>query len=91
MKVAMHDNEVDNSLVTKPRFVGSDSEAEWYVRTMAVDDRAANVIKWILTDRRGVVCVWERLVGSTALPEITQRSARYTGKWGQGPSEVAIP
>lgn len=91
MKIAMHDNEVGNSLVTPPKYVSSDLEAEEYVKGMAVDVRAARVIKWILFDFRGIICVWERSVGASGIPKITKRSSRFTGKWGKGPDEVVIP
>ncbi len=88
MTLELHDNEAGKTLRAKIFRLDFDYQAEQWVQDTSRDD--PEVIKWILIDDDGTRCVWERPVGSTDFPEITQRSARFTGEWKRGPAEVAI-
>ena len=87
MKLEFHDSEVGNTLTGAVSGIDYDYQAEqWVQDTRDRDD----IVKWILRDNQGVRCVWERPQGNKEMPSITQRSARFSGKWEKGPSEVAI-
>ena len=70
-------------------YVDYDYQAEIHVSDTAV--RYPTLSRWELSDHIGLTCVWEREIGSTAIPDISRRSARFTGKWKKGPNEVEIP
>ncbi|MCX6779355.1 MAG: hypothetical protein NTU97_03940 [Candidatus Magasanikbacteria bacterium] len=90
MHLELHDDEVGNTLCARVRRIDYDYQAEMWVRDTYNSPNAAKVIKWILFDEEGVRCVWERPLGSLAIPDITQRSSRFTGEWEKGPNEVVI-
>ena len=88
MILELHDNETGNTLVARVNNIDYDYQAEQWVQDTKADQPA--IIKWILSDDEGMRCVWERPVGSTDFPDITQRSTRFAGEWQRGPAEVAI-
>jgi len=90
MYLELHSGEEGNSLTAKIKYINYDYEAEEWVQDTHNDDRAANVIKWVLCDEIGVRCVWERPNGASSMPDIAQRSSRFTGEWVKGPNEVII-
>jgi hypothetical protein len=87
MILELHDNETGNTLFARAKNIDYDYQAEQWVQDTT---NQPTVIKWILIDDEGTRCVWERPVGSTDFPDITQRSARFAGEWQHGPAEVAI-
>lgn len=90
MHLELHDDEAGNTLVARINSIDYDYQAEQWVQDTHNDPKATNVIKWILYDGAGIRCVWERPKGSPAMPDITQRSVRFTGTWEKGPNEIAI-
>lgn len=90
MLLELHDTEPGNALVARINKIDYDYQAEMRVQDTHGDPRASDVVKWILYDEAGIRCVWERKPGSTGMPTITQRSARFTGEWERGSLEVAI-
>lgn len=91
MYLELHDNEEGNTLFARINNLDYAYQAEQWVQETSVDNGHEVVIKWILFDRLGPVCVWERSVGSTEMPSITQRAERFTGTWEKGPKEVVLP
>jgi len=87
MMLELHDSEVGKTLAAKVDPVDYDYQAEQWVQE--THDRTT-IVKWILYDGVGIRCVWERPQGSLEMPNITQRSTRFSGTWQQGPEEVAI-
>ncbi|MEK7447608.1 MAG: hypothetical protein AAB632_02340 [Patescibacteria group bacterium] len=87
MHLELHDNEEGNTLNGGVKDIDYDYQAEEWVR-LTIDQ--PEIIKWILYDGSGIRCVWERPEGSTSMPDITQRSERFTGTWEKGPVEVSI-
>jgi len=90
MYLELHDGEEGNSLSASIKAIDFDYQAEQWVKETHSDPQSADVIKWILYDRTGIRCVWERPHGSSSIPDITQRSGRFIGEWKAGPVEVAI-
>lgn len=90
MYLELHDGEEGNSLAAKIRNIDYDYQAEQWVQDTYKDSRATNVIKWVLYDEVGIRCVWERPNGDSSMPDITQRSRRFTGEWMKGPNEITI-
>lgn len=89
MYLELHDSEEGNTLLARIPGLDYDYQAEQHVQETAHMSRAANAVKWILLDEHGVRCVWER-TDLTAIPDITQRSSRFTGTWEVGPNEAPI-
>ncbi|MFA6437252.1 MAG: hypothetical protein WC242_03745 [Candidatus Paceibacterota bacterium] len=90
MYLELHDNEKGNTLCARVKDIEYDYVAEQWVIDTHNDASATKVVKWILYDDIGIRCVWERPEGDESMPSITQRSARFTGKWEKGPAEVSI-
>jgi hypothetical protein len=91
MQLELHDAEAGNTLKGTVSRLDLDYQAEQWVQDLASDRRHNDIIKWVLKDGQGVRAVWERPVGDTGMPEITQRSPRFQGQWERGAKEVAIP
>ena len=90
MYLELHDTEEGNTLFARVKEIDYDYQAEQWVQDTYADPSTTTVVKWILYDSVGIRCVWERPEGSASMPNITQRSSRFTGKWEKGPVEVAI-
>jgi hypothetical protein len=90
MDLRMYDSSTESrqSLVAASHDIRSDAEAEDDVRESIERPEIGNVVKWVLSDDQGLL--WERPVGSTDLPKVTQRSSCFNGAWETGPNEVAI-
>jgi len=91
MYLELHDNEKGNTLLARINKLSYTYQAEQWVQETRIGDGHEVVIKWALFDRLGPVCIWERPVGSTEMPSITQRAERFTGTWEKGPNEITIP
>ncbi len=91
MNLELHDEEVGNSLTASITDLDYGYQAEQWVRDTCEDPDAASVVKWVLFDDAGILCVWERPPESSEVPVVTQRAARFTGTWEAGPDEIVIP
>ena len=82
----------DGKIVNKPiNGISEDFQAEGWVSYMHYDPRVTDdFFKWVLCDEKGIRCVWEYRKGIDEMPNVTQRSNRFTGNWEKGPDEIAI-
>ena len=89
MILELHDNVAGNTLLGRIKEIDYDYQAEMWVQETA--ERPV-IVKWVLVDFTGTRCVWERPADKpNEMPEITGRSARFTGEWKRGPTETVIP
>ncbi|KKQ80609.1 MAG: hypothetical protein UT02_C0005G0020 [Parcubacteria group bacterium GW2011_GWC2_38_7] len=91
MRLELHDSGPGDTCAARMPDIESDDEAETWVRDTFGPWQDKAVVMWILSDKAGIRCVWQRKFGSSDLPDIIKRVPRYTGNWEHGPNEVAFP
>ena len=91
MYLELHDNEEGNTLCARINNLDYAYQGEQWVQDTSFGDGHEAVIKWILFDEQGPACIWERPIGSTEIPSVTQRAERFTGAWEKGSNEIMLP
>jgi hypothetical protein len=80
----------DHPKVVLPEISSVSHALDWVTGTYA-DFDFRDIVKYVVKDGTGPLCIWERPAGSREMPQITARSSRCNAKWPMEPDAIILP